>query len=135
MSRTDAQRRNARAFRFRHSQSLARRRHRFSQAMVLSTIQRLGNTTNLPVSSAEQRAHQQHTAVAVLQVGCMDDRLHQQALRIDEDMPLLALDLLASIEARRIDRAPPFSAPLTLWLSMMAAVGLASRSAISRHFT
>ena len=50
ISRTDAQRRNASAFRLRHSQSLLRRRHRFSQAMVRSTIQRLGNTTNLPVS-------------------------------------------------------------------------------------
>src|ERR1700761_9307532 len=34
----------ARAFRFRHSQSLARRRHRLSQAMVRSTIHRLGKT-------------------------------------------------------------------------------------------
>jgi len=48
--RTDAQRRNASAFRFRHSQSLLRRLHRLSQAMVRSTIQRLGNTTKLPAS-------------------------------------------------------------------------------------
>ena len=34
MRRTDAQRRKARALRFRHSQSLAGRRHRFNQAMV-----------------------------------------------------------------------------------------------------
>jgi transposase len=32
-------------------------------------------------------------------------------------------------------RAPPFSAPFTLWLSMIAAVGLASRPACSRHCT
>jgi hypothetical protein len=48
--RTDAQRRYAWAFRFRHSQSLLRRRHRFSQAIVRSTIQRLGSTTNLALS-------------------------------------------------------------------------------------
>src|SRR5271169_3415958 len=30
---------------------------------------------------------------------------------------------------------PPFSALLTLWLSMTAAVGLASRPIASRHFT
>jgi hypothetical protein len=30
---------------------------------------------------------------------------------------------------------PPFSALLTLWLSMIAAVGLASREACSRHAT
>ena len=32
-----------------------------------------------------------------------------------------------------IDADPPFSALFTLWLSMMAAVGLASRCACSRH--
>jgi hypothetical protein len=61
----------------------------------------------------------------------MDDGAHQQALRIDQDVALLAVDLLASVVARRVDAAPPFSAPLTLWLSMMAAVGLASRAAAS----
>jgi hypothetical protein len=37
-------------------------------------------------------------------------------------MALPALDLLACIVARRINRRPPFSALLTLWLSMIAAV-------------
>jgi len=50
ISRTEAQRRKARAFRLRHSQSLASLRQRLSQPMVLSTIQRLGSTTNLPTS-------------------------------------------------------------------------------------
>ena len=84
--------------------------------------------------SAEQARHQQRAAVAVLDVGGVHDGMHQQALRIDEDVPLLALDLLACIVARRIDRRPPFSALLTLWLSMIAAVGLASREAAWRHF-
>jgi hypothetical protein len=44
----------------------------------------------------------------------MHDRIHQQALRIDEEVSLLAFDLLAAVEARRIDPAPPFSALLTL---------------------
>ena len=164
MSRMEAQRRNARPFRFRHSQSLARRRHRLSQPIVLSTIQRLGSTTNLPTSDrltistliwpqtrrksllkfrplvaaigvelqqkreqAKQRAHQQHTAVAVLHVRRVDDGVQQQALRIYQDVALLALDLLSGIVARRVNREPPFSALLTLWLSMIAAVGLASR--------
>jgi hypothetical protein len=59
--------------------------------------------------------------------------VQEQALRIDENMALLALDQLARIEAVPIDARPPFSALLTLWLSMMQAVGLASRSAFSRH--
>jgi hypothetical protein len=61
--------------------------------------------------------------------------MHQEALRIDENVTLLALDLLARIIAMRIDAEPPFSPDLTLWLSMIAAVGLASRAACSRHFT
>jgi hypothetical protein len=43
------------------------------------------------------------------------------------------LDFLAGVVTRRIDAGPPFSALFTLWLSMMAAVGLASRCACSRH--
>jgi len=47
MRRIEARRKNANAFRLRHSQSLARRRQRLSHAMVRSTIQRLGKTTKL----------------------------------------------------------------------------------------
>src|SRR6266404_4421370 len=46
MRRIEARRKNAKAFRLRHSQSLARRRQRLSHAMVRSTIQRFGKTTN-----------------------------------------------------------------------------------------
>jgi len=65
----------------------------------------------------------------------MHDGFHQQALCVDEDVPLLAFDLLAAIEARPINPRPPFSALLTLWLSTMPAVGLASRFASSRQRT
>ncbi len=46
MRRIEARRRNASPLRLRFSQSLASLRQRLSQAMVRSTIQRLGNTTN-----------------------------------------------------------------------------------------
>jgi hypothetical protein len=46
MSRMDASRRKANALRLRFSKSLAKRRQRFSQAIVRSTIQRFGRTTN-----------------------------------------------------------------------------------------
>ena len=46
MRRIEARRKNARAFRLRFSQSLASLRQRLSQAMVRSTIQRLGKITN-----------------------------------------------------------------------------------------
>src|SRR6185437_15003259 len=73
---------------------------------------------------AEQARHHQRPAVPVLNVAGVHERVHQQALRIDEDMALLALDLLAGVVARRVDGRPPFSALFTLWLSMIAAVGL-----------
>jgi hypothetical protein len=60
--------------------------------------------------------------------------MQHQACGIDKDMSLLALDLLPRIITVRIDAGPPFSALFTLWLSITAAVGLASRPACSRHF-
>lgn len=83
----------------------------------------------------EQGRHQQKTTIPVLNIRWMNDRMHQQALRIDEDMSFLAFDLLAGVIAIRINTDPPFSALFTLWLSMMQAVGLASRSSSSRHCT
>ena len=83
----------------------------------------------------EQRAHQQHAAIPVLDISCKNHRLHQQSLCVYQDMPLLALDLLARVKAMRVNRDPPFSAPFTLWLSMIATLGLACRSAFSRHAT
>ena len=84
---------------------------------------------------AEHGSHHERAAVAILNVSSMNDGMDQQALRIDENVPLLALNLLSCVVARRINRSPPFSALLTLWLSMTAAVGLASRPIASRHFT
>src|SRR5664280_2808774 len=66
---------------------------------------------------AKQGRHQQGAAVAILHVGAMHDGVHQEALRVDENMSLLAFDFLARIIAMRIDATPPFSADLTLWLS------------------
>ena len=84
---------------------------------------------------SKQRREQQDAAVAILDIGGMNDGVEQQAHRVYENVALLALDLLARIIAMRIDARPPFSALFTLWLSMMAAVGLASRSSCSRHST
>ena len=78
------------------------------------------------------RLEQGRCAVAVLHIGRTHLHAQQQAERVDEEMTLLALDLLAGVIARRIDLRPPFSAPLTLCESMMATVGLASRPSHSR---
>jgi hypothetical protein len=75
----------------------------------------------------------QHRAdrVAILDVGGQDGDAQQQPERIDKDVALAARDLLRRIVARRIER-PPFCAVLALWLSTIAALGLASRPAWSR---
>lgn len=83
---------------------------------------------------AEQGTHEEHAAIAILDVRGMHDGVHQEALRVDENVPLLAFDLLACIISMWVVR-PSFSALFTLWLSMIAAVGDASRSALSRHST
>lgn len=46
-----------------------------------------------------QRGDQQHAAVAVLYVGRVHCSEHLQALRIDDDVALLALDVLARVIA------------------------------------
>src|SRR4051812_48413208 len=67
-------------------------------------------------------------AVGILNIGGVDEDTKQEAGGIDPDMALAALDLLGGIVAAR----PPFSVVLTLWVSMMTAVGLASRPSVSR---
>ena len=69
--------------------------------------------------------------VGVLDVGRMHDHAEQQSLRVHRDVALAPLQPLGGIPAAR----PPFSVVLTLWVSMMAAVGLASRPAPSRSMT
>jgi hypothetical protein len=73
--------------------------------------------------------------IAILNVGGVDHDVQEETKRIDENVPLAALDLLARIVALRIDRRPPFWAPLALWASMIAAVGLAARPSRSRVAT
>src|SRR3954454_14496123 len=85
--------------------------------------------------ASEQRRQEPHAPIAVLDLGGVHDRVHQQALRVDENVTLLAFDPFTRIVARQVDRGPPFSALFTLWLSMIATVGLASREACSRHVT
>ena len=74
----------------------------------------------------------QKGAVAVLYVGRVDDDGEDQAEGVDQEMALLALDLLARVIARAVDARPPFSAPFTLWLSIAPALGEAARPSSSR---
>jgi hypothetical protein len=91
------------------------RQNPFHRTLELrSLVAAVGIELDQERKGAEQARHQQRAAVAVLDVGGVDDRVHQQALRIDEDVALLAFDLFADIVARRINRRPPFFALLTL---------------------
>jgi len=85
--------------------------------------------------AARAAVEDQSCPVAVLDVGRMNDDVQQEAERVDKNVPFAAFDLLARVVARRIDRGPPFCAPLALCASMIATVGLASRPAFSRVAT
>ena len=84
---------------------------------------------------APRLAQQHDRAVAILDIGGMDHDVQQEAERVDEDVALAARCLLARIVARWIERDPPFEAPRAVWLSRIAAVGLASRLWRSRSRT
>jgi superfamily I DNA/RNA helicase len=56
----------------------------------------------------EQSRENQNATVAILNVGGMNHRMKQEAYGIDEDVTLLAFDLLACIIAIRVDAAPLF---------------------------
>jgi hypothetical protein len=87
------------------------------------------------VEASRASVEHEPSTVSVLDIGGMDDDVQEEAERIDENVPLATLDLLARVVARRIDRRPPFCAPLALCASMIAAVGLASRPSRSRVAT
>ena len=55
-----------------------------------------------------RRAQQVVRAVSILQIGRVDGDAQQEAKRIDEDVPLAAGDLLARVEALRVERRAPF---------------------------
>ena len=57
---------------------------------------------------AEKRGQQQDAAVAILNIGRMNNRVQQQTLCIYQDVPLLALDELARVESGRIDAGSAF---------------------------
>ena len=87
------------------------RQNPFHRALELrSLVAAVGIELDQERKGAEQARHQQRAAVAVLDVGGVDDRVHQQALRIDEDVALPALDLFACIVAVGSIAGPLFRA-------------------------
>lgn len=60
------------------------------------------------------RLKYKQSAITILNAGRVYDNLQRETERIDQDVSLLALDLLASVVTRSFKLRPPFSAPLTL---------------------
>jgi hypothetical protein len=53
-------------------------------------------------------AQQLNRSITVLNIGRMNDDIQQETQRVDQDVPLATLDLLARVIARRIEPRPPF---------------------------
>jgi hypothetical protein len=72
-------------------------------------------------------------AIAVLDAGGMNDGPQRQTFGVDKGVNLAPLDLLPGVIAYLTIKTAPFSAAFSVWLSMTAAVGLASRPSCSRN--
>ena len=79
-------------------------------------------------ATRRQLRYQQTGAIAILDIGGMDPQRPDQPQGVYDDMSFAARHFLAGIVASK----PPFSVVLTLWLSMMAALGVGSLSAWRR---
>ncbi len=67
--------------------------------------------------------------VTILDVGCVDCDNQHQSKSVYEQMPFASINLLAGV----MSMEPPFSVVLTDWLSMIPALGSASRPSASRN--
>ena len=92
----------------------ARQNLRSCAAEARPLVSGVGDEPGQKRMQSEQGCEQQDSAVAILDVGGMDDGVQQQTQRVYENVALLALDLLTRIIAMRIDAGPPFSALFTL---------------------
>src|SRR5215213_7252313 len=95
----------------------------------------IGPVRDHPLQKGEEPSHllqDPQAAVAVLHVAGQNGAAEHQAERVNNGVALAPFDRLGRIKAHRISPAAPLSAPFTLWLSTIAAVGLASLPAISR---
>lgn len=91
-----------------------------------------------PLDEREQTTHRfehEQAAIPILDARRMNHDIQGETQRVDQDVSLFSFDFLSRVVAAGVDARPPFSAPLTLWLSMIAAVGLASLPACSRIAT
>ena len=103
---------------------------------LAGVVARVGPDKLQPGKALADLVEDEGRAIAILDARRMDDHAQRQAFDIDEGMQLAALHLLAGVVTHCVlftpARGSPFSAAFSDWLSMIAAVGLASRSSASR---
>ena len=78
--------------------------------------------------AAQQLGQDQLGAVSILNIGGVHDYRQQQAQPVHYQVALARGHFLAGVVAAR----PPFSVVLTVWLSIIAALGVGARPAFSR---
>src|SRR5262245_22716672 len=98
----------------------------------LTMVASVGPDRLQPREAVANFVEHESRAIAVLHPGRVDDDAHRQALGVDECVDLAALHLLSGVVAYAAIVPAPFSADFTVWLSITAAVGLASRPRFSR---
>jgi len=103
-------------------------RHRRDPAHQLAAVATVGPEQRQARETSHQRDDHELGSRAVLDAGRVDHHHEQQAQRVYRARPLASFDLLACV----IATDPPFSVVLTLWLSMIAALGLSSRPSLAR---
>lgn len=83
-------------------------------------IATIGEDDLQPPKTRAQLFDEKLAAIAVLNIGGMNDQRQDQAERVHDDVALAAMRLLAGVVAAR----PPFPAVLTVWLSMIPTLGV-----------
>jgi hypothetical protein len=91
----------------------------------LPRVSAVGPDEAKPLPSLAEATEEELGSIAILDISGMNNDGDQQPERIDEEVPLSAVDLLARIVAM----GPPFSVVLTDWLSMIPALGSRFRPA------
>ena len=86
----------------------------------LARIAAVGKDQSQPTKARAQLLNDKSAAVAVLDIGWMNDQRHDQPERVDQDVSFSPGYLLARVVAA----IPPFAAVLTDWLSRMPTLGV-----------
>jgi len=96
-------------------------------------ITAVGEYCSQPWELLQRLFNQTGSAIAILDVGRDHLDREEMSFGVDDRVALDALGFLAGIVADRIDGGPPFSVALATCVSIIAAVGSASRPQASRH--